>query len=264
LAITVPLIWPLGLPLAVLPETRQTYDALDSIPNNTVVLFSFDYGAAAVAELDPQARAVLQHFLAKGMKIVAVSSVIEGPPIANGHLEATYGAAGREYGVDYVNLGFFAGGEAGLAALAENVRGVFQADHAGTPLDRLPIMTNVRNIKDFSLAFSLNISPTGSAVPATWVRQVYTAFDVPVGLGVVTVMAPSILPYLDAKQIIGLLTGLRSAAEYELLIGRPGSAVAAMDAQSMSHVLIILAIVLGNIGYYASLSQRRSPGGGPK
>ncbi len=37
--------------------------------------------------------------------------------------------------------------------------------------------------------------------------------------------------------------------KYEVLVGNPGSATAGMDAQSFSHALIILFIILGNLGY---------------
>jgi hypothetical protein len=42
---------------------------------------------------------------------------------------------------------------------------------------------------------------------------------------------------------------MRGAAEYEILVNHPGKAVAGMDAQSFAHVLIVLFIILGNVGY---------------
>jgi len=67
-------------------------------------------------------------------------------------------------------------------------------------------------------------------------------------------IATQVMPYLKSGQMVGMLTGLRGAAEYENLIGKPGEAVAGMDAQSVAHVAIILVILVGNIGYY---SERR-------
>jgi hypothetical protein len=40
------------------------------------------------------------------------------------------------------------------------------------------------------------------------------------------------------------------AAEYEALIGVPGIGTSGMDAQSVAHLVIVLFIVLGNIGYF--------------
>jgi hypothetical protein len=52
--------------------------------------------------------------------------------------------------------------------------------------------------------------------------------------------------------------GLRGAAEYEALLGRRGVATAGMDAQSATHALIIVLILVGNVGYLAS--RRRGQG----
>ena len=65
-------------------------------------------------------------------------------------------------------------------------------------------------------------------------------------------MASDAYPYLNAGQLEGLLGGLSGAAEYEKLIGVPGTATIGMDAQSIAHILIILLIALGNIAYFAT------------
>ncbi len=63
-------------------------------------------------------------------------------------------------------------------------------------------------------------------------------------------MGPQSEPYYQAGQIKGLMSGTRSAAEYEVRAGRPGRAAAGMDAQSLGHLVIILAIGLGNLAYF--------------
>jgi len=42
------------------------------------------------------------------------------------------------------------------------------------------------------------------------------------------------------------------AAEYEVLVGRPGEAAGGMDAQSLGHLAIVITVIIGNIGYFAS------------
>jgi hypothetical protein len=61
-------------------------------------------------------------------------------------------------------------------------------------------------------------------------------------------------PYWPDK-IVGWATGAKGAAEYEILVRRPGEGAAAMDAQSLAHLAIVIFIVLGNLGYF--LSRRR-------
>src|SRR5438445_9617822 len=68
------------------------------------------------------------------------------------------------------------------------------------------------------------------------------------------VMAPEAYQYLDSGQMAGMLTGLKGAIEYEGMVKQPGRASKQALALSVSHILIIFLIVLGNLGF---LAQRR-------
>jgi hypothetical protein len=48
-----------------------------------------------------------------------------------------------------------------------------------------------------------------------------------------------------------LIGGLRGAAEYEGLVGAKGRAIAGMDAQSATHLAIILLVVTCNLFYFS-------------
>ena len=76
------------------------------------------------------------------------------------------------------------------------------------------------------------------------------------GGGSTGVIAPGLYPLLRSGQINGLIGGLRGAAEYESLIGQKGRAVAGMDAQSATHLAIIVLVVICNL-FYFSLRHRR-------
>ena len=52
------------------------------------------------------------------------------------------------------------------------------------------------------------------------------------------------------------MVGLKGAAEYEKLIGKPEKAYLGMKAQSIAHVAIILLVLLGNVVYF--LSRRKT------
>jgi len=54
---------------------------------------------------------------------------------------------------------------------------------------------------------------------------------------------------IQSRQVLAGVLGMKGAAEYEVLIGHPGTATAGMDAQSFSHALIIVFIIVGNLGY---------------
>ena len=59
------------------------------------------------------------------------------------------------------------------------------------------------------------------------------------------------LPYLQSGDLVGLLAGMSGAAQYEVLVDRPGLGLGGMDAQSISHLVIIALILIGNIAYVA-------------
>ena len=77
------------------------------------------------------------------------------------------------------------------------------------------------------------------------------------GCGATAVMAPKFYAYVASGQYVGLLGGMKGAAEYELLVGERGTAVTGMGAQSIVHLLIIAFVILGNIGFFVMRKNRR-------
>jgi len=258
-AIAIPLVKPIGLPMRIMPTTLQVYDFIEKLPAGSKVYISFDYGPGQGPELNPMSTAVLNHFFRKGFKVYAMASITEGPMVAQQML-APFEKQGKVYGKDFINLGFFAGGEAGLTALCQDIRKVIGRDFKGIPIDQIEMMKDVNKITDFALGVTVNSGPGGYGTPEVWVRQVPIVYKTPFVLALNAVMTPSSLPFLQAKQITGLLGGLRAAAEYELCLKQPGAGAALMDAQSAAHVVMIVFIILGNIAYF-SLRSKRKPGG---
>ena len=60
-----PLLVPLELPSSISPEAQQLYDAVDALPDSSVVMLTFDYYASTVAETEPMSRAALHHLFKK-------------------------------------------------------------------------------------------------------------------------------------------------------------------------------------------------------
>lgn len=257
LVIAVPLIRPFGLPMMIMQPSKDFYNVVESLKPGARVMISWDYGAGSDVELDPIAKSLLTHLAKKGAKVYATSSIPDGPMFAERSLKVLENQ-GLQYGSDYVNLGFFAGGESGIAAWAENFESIFRADWRKTPTSQIPIMEGIKSAKDFDLIVTLNTGPGGYGTPDVWVRQIHVAKKVPLAMGVTAIMGPQTMPYLQSHQIAGLLVGLRSAAEYEQLLKTPGIATAQMDAQSAAHAVILILILLGNLGYLAEKKLRES------
>lgn len=71
----------------------------------------------------------------------------------------------------------------------------------------------------------------------------------------VSVSVPEMMPLIQSGQIVAGVLGMKGAAEYEVLVGHPGTATAGMDAQSFSHALIIIFIILGNLGIFSPVKN---------
>ena len=92
---------------------------------------------------------------------------------------------------------------------------------------------------------------SAGATPEAWVVYAGTKYNQTIAVGCTAVSAVGYYPFLNSKQIIGLIGGMKGAAEYEKLIEMGGTATAGMDSQSIAHILIIVLIIMANISYLA-------------
>ena len=109
---------------------------------------------------------------------------------------------------------------------------------------------------DFDLVFDL---AAGDSIEFWWIPYGQGKYKIPFAAGCTAVMAPDLFPFFQSGQLRGFLGGLVGAAEYEKLVELPGTATAGMSAQSVTHLIIALFIILGNAGYF--LVRRRSASG---
>ena len=124
LAIAIPTIHPIGLPVEITESVREVYEFVESLPEGSIVVIGFDYEPGDEIDLNPIAQAIFHQLASKHIRIVTIASFPAGPTFADECLEILE-EYGYEYGVDYVNLGYYAGGEPTLAAFAQNPAIVF-------------------------------------------------------------------------------------------------------------------------------------------
>lgn len=248
ISVILPMFFPIAIPEKVTDQTRGVYDAMEALPEGAVIMIPFEIWPSTLPETRPLAQAAVRHAFMRNLKVVSLSNIgAGGPSIAEGVLREEGAAFGKVYGVDYVNLGYKANYLAVLTGMGTSIRSIYPTDFSGTPLDSLPIMRGVDSYKDVQFVFAIS----DNATIDYWVSIVGARFGAPMGAGVTAVMAPKLFAYIDAKQMVGLLGGMKGGAEYESLIGRPDWATRGMGAQSLIHLIIIGFIVLGNIGYFA-------------
>ncbi len=251
-----PLLRPIGLPIKVSVPVQQFHDAVEGIPDGSVVLMSCDYDPGGKPEMVPMTRTALRQLFEKRCRVVVTCLWPGGSGLVDATLELAadeFRATGKPlvYGRDYVDLGYKAGNEAVMVLMGKGVGNAFPQDQRANPTVSLPIMREVRDYSSFAML--VNIS---SGYPGTkeWVQQVNSRFHLPMVSGCTAVSTPEYYPYLQSGQLRGLLGGMAGAAEYEKLRGERGSATRGMDAQSLAHVFVALCIVVGNVTHW---SKRR-------
>ena len=244
-----PLLYPLGLPVRISPETRQLYDTLERLPERSVVLLSLDFDPASKPELYPMTVSLLRHAFARNLRVVALTLWPAGTSMAESAV--THGAeeAGKKDGTDYVFLGYGPGEANAIISLGQSLTNAFPTDYAGRKTETLPVLAGVRSLRDIDYALSLSAGFPGLD---TWYVYGKEKYGFELGGGCTAVSAPKFYPLLQTGQITGLLGGLRGAAEYETLLNQTGKATAGMDAQSATHFLIIGLIIVCNLCYLLS------------
>jgi len=252
LAVFIPLLRPIDLPIKETPTTRKVYDAIEAIPANSKVLMSFDYGPSTKPEIHPMTLGVMRQLLRSDHQIYITCLWPDGLYMALDALEEISEEFELVEYEDYVLLGFRPGNEAIVKGLASDLRKVYTVDSKGTMLADIPMMEGVNNLKDFEFIF------TGSAgYPGTfeWVQYGGDPTGVPLSSGTTSIQVNEVMPYVQSGQVKGILAGMPGAAEYESLIGTPGIAIQGMAAQSFAHLVIVLFIILGNLAYF--ITERR-------
>ena len=244
LLVLIPLLFPLSLPLTVSPRVQGFEQGIAQIPDGSTVLMSCDYDPGAIPELVPMTRTALRQLFDKNCKVVVTVLWNGGPGLVDGVLRQIAEEKGKQYGTDYINLGFKEGREAVMVVMGQGVANAFPRDYRGNDTRSQPIMRTVRDYSSFPLLVSISAGYPGTK---EWVQQVQSRFHLPMVAGVTAVSAPEYYPYLQSGQLLGLLGGMAGAAEYEKAREEKGDATSGMDAQSMAHLFVAFCILLGNV-----------------
>lgn len=244
LAVIIPLLIPIGFKIKVSEPVLIFYETIEELKPGSIVLVSSEYDPSTMPEVYPMNQALARHCFAKNLKIIGMGLWPQGIPLNQASMEQAAQEYGKEYGVDYVNLGYKAGGIVVISAVSENIPNTFPQDYAGRPIKEFEIMEGIKNFDNIDLIISLSAGDPGVR---QWVMIAQGRYGKKVAGGVTAVSAPAFYPYLNAGQLKGLIGGMKGAAEYEVLIEKSGTAVRGMDAQSIAHGLIVFFIVFANV-----------------
>ena len=247
ITVVLPFLFPMTLPISITPEAQAVYDTIEDLPDGSTVMLVFDYYPSTIAECEPMAIAALHQFFKKDCKVVTLSNIpLGGPSMAESITRMMAEEYNKEYGVDFVNLGYKANYVAVLSGMGQSIKDIFPTDNSGTPLEELPLMQKTPNYDSVKFIFEV----ADNATADYWVSIVNAQFGVPMVCGTTAVSAPKYYAFVASGQFKGLLGGMKGAAEYEILVGHKHDAVTGMSAQSLVHLLIIFLVLLGNISFF--------------
>jgi len=265
LSVLIPLLKPewVSLPIRPRPESQIVFNELNKLNEGDKILLSFEYGPSTKPEIHPMSIAILKHLFAKNIQVYGFALWPDGNFMSTEAFSEVSHDYGKEYGVDFVNLGYKPGAEAVVKGIAADIRALYTVDLKGTPIDDIPMMKDVVNVENFDFVFSLSAGFPGST---EWVQYACDPKNIPLSTGVTSIQVTDILPYVENGQIRGILAGMPGAAEYESLVEvelkkmelsvKPGKASSMMAAQSIAHVIIVLFIIFGNITYYITRKNK--------
>ena len=242
-------LYPLGFPIPLTDQTRACYAAVDALQPGDIMLVDMGYGSGTIAFHQPGLVVVFRHAIEKGVKLVMVSTSVESPMLLSRVVDKVNPVAkGYVYGVDWVHLGYVAGGEPAYSTILSDITNVFTEDYAGTPIGDLPIMAELTAPTNEKIDL-VYIQTAGGDVIEGWIRQSAVRYDHNLITQVNEMMVPTVLPYYPIN-CDGVMNGGIGAAEYEAISGYPGEAIKLSDMMTMGGLVVLVFLILGNIGYF--------------
>ena len=264
LAISIPLMTGIVLPQKVSPMVENVFNAIEDLPEGSKVLIPMDYDPSAEGELQPMADAFIRHAAEKKHKLYFITIW----PTGVGMIQRQIATLKKEYpdykyGEDYVNLGYRPGYEGVIKLITSDLPKLYDSDQKGTPVAQIPMMNDIENIQQIPLI--VNVS-SGDPGLKQWVQYAATPYDsIEIVGGTTGVQASTLYPYIP-NQMIGMLAGIKPAAEYEKLMFENYPEIEKRDAanmanvfmtsQEVAHFMLIAIIALGNLVMWKTSGKR--------
>lgn len=293
LSIILPLVIPFNARTYVTEPTANVYKKIDSFAGreDRAILMCVSHDASTMAELFPMEVSILRHCFERKVKVFTICFMPAAKPLMDYAINTAKEDYDVQSGTDYLSFGYKPYGLflPILLGMGDDIAKAVETDDQGRKIENLPIMQNITNYNEMNLVIDF----AASAAVFSWITYARARFGVNVAAGITAVMAADNYPYLQSGQLIGMLSGLKGAAEYEKLLdvfathkdenGNPApreyskeivkeswvklsdienrtykTARIGMNAQTVAHIMIIVFIILGNIGYFLSKKKKGS------
>lgn len=242
------MLWPIMRPLGLAGKTSQKsvqnfYNFIENLQEGQFVILGADYDPSIKPELQPQAMATLRHLFRKNIKVF-ILTFISGAPGLIEELQQTIPAEyNKKYGEDYVVMAYNPNYMAAMTQMSIDLYKAYDKDVNGNIIKDMPVMKGINTYKDIAGIIEI----TGTGMLDAWVAYVGDKYNIPIVGGTTAISQLGYGPYLQNKQLHGLLGGMRGASEYENLIGKKDKGTSGIDALNMAHLLVIVLILTSNI-----------------
>jgi hypothetical protein len=246
IALMIPFLNPIGFPITIAENTQDLYDGItgDQVEPGEVWIINFGYGVSAWPECHPGVTVCTKALFREDAKLIFMGVHYDVDLTYNYLQDTVPDFADKEYGVDYVFLGYSINSETTCAQLASNIKSVYPEDHFGTPVSQIPLMEGIDDYSDIDGVLSSDTGDYGGFFMTQW----QTAYGTKLAEIGIAMNGSTDVPRWQAGNYFGLSIGSRGGAELEALINEPGEATVAMDSISVSHLLIVIAVILANVG----------------
>jgi hypothetical protein len=243
LAVTIPMLFNISPEVQITADTREIYDEIEALKAGDYVMVSFDFEASSFPEMSPLAVAALNHIFKKDLKVVGLALFAEGTAIGYTLLSEIAEKHGKQYGKDYIYLGFRPQYVSAILGMGESIAKVFPEDYHKKPLGDYPGFDGLQNYNDLPLV----ISVADGSLPIHWAEYANARYKQKIAVACAAVMVTAFKPYFKSGQLIGPAAGIKGAAEYEKILGQKGTAHRRLFAQSTAHLFIIIMVIVANI-----------------
>ncbi len=262
LALCVPLLNQWSVKPARMQGAEKFFKVIDTLEvgPNDVAFVAMDYGPGMAAETGTQSEVIVEHLMRRRIKFAVFTQYILAEPFlesvpakAAARLAKEYPDQTWEYGKDWVNLGYGAGGSLTIQSIpkSENLVELFKRDARGNNLADLPAFSGVRTLKNIKLLaeFTGLVGVFDSYIQFFQNKDYRPIFT----HGCTSITIPEAYIYLDSGQLTGLLEGIAGAAWYSVLLNDhytsriPDASGVLNTGLGVAHLVILGLILLGNI-----------------
>ncbi|MEI7833567.1 MAG: hypothetical protein WCJ56_10270 [bacterium] len=259
----------------VLPTVSNLYQAVENVPTDKIIFINTTFAPNTLAESGNQARAIIRHVALNHHKFAIMAVDQQGANLGKLIAQDVAEEYNLKYGEDWISFGYQLPVLAFYKSFPKDIPGTVKQDAVESKpatAENFPIMKNLKTANDIGLM--VEVSASSSLFDWIQIVQPTTSPRLKLGYACTGIMASEAYPYLDSGQLVGMMPGLKGAADYEqlvdekekLLVGEGkllhpyaesqtiqklivSPARKLMFTQSNAHVVVILLIIIGNIGF---------------